>query len=220
MRKKCFIFGAGEYGELSLGKDGVKNALVIAADGGYGYTSAHEIEPDIIIGDFDSLGYIPDGKNVVKMPAEKDDTDMIAAIRKALEYGCSEIIIYGALGGRLDHTVANLQSLSFIASHGAQGYILSDREALTVIRGGTLLFSERFSGTVSVFSIGDRCTGVNLRGLKYPLSDAVITEDYPIGVSNEFTGDKAAVSLESGNMLVMWTNIGELPEYITERQPE
>ncbi len=215
MRKKCFIFGAGEYGSLSIGSDKIKDSLVIAADGGYSYTSAHGIYPDIIIGDFDSLGYVPNEKSVVKMPAEKDDTDMIAAIRKALEYGCNEIIICGALGGRLDHTVANIQSLNFIASHGAQGYILSDREALTVIRGGSLLFSERFGGMVSVFSIGDRCTGVDLRGLKYPLTDAVITGDFPIGVSNEFTGTEACISLKSGAMLVMWTNIGELPEYIS-----
>lgn len=68
---------------------------------------------------------------------------------------------------------------------------------------------------VSVFSIGDRCAGVDLRGLKYPLTDAVITGDFPIGVSNEFTGTEAGISLKSGAMLVMWTNIGELPEYIS-----
>ena len=96
--------------------------LVIAADGGYAHL--HGIQADLVVGDFDSLGFIPAGESVVRHPAEKDDTDTMLAVKTGLERGETEFHIYGGMGGRrTDHTVANFQALLYLARRGARGWL-------------------------------------------------------------------------------------------------
>ena len=134
--KKCVIFCAGEFHTLAEPLDG---AFIIAADGGYAHTQKLGITPDLILGDFDSLGFVPTGANV--HPVEKDDTDAMLAIRAGLEAGCTDFVIYGALDGpRLDHTVANYQTLQFLADRGARGWLIGARQIVTVIKNTEVAF--------------------------------------------------------------------------------
>lgn len=146
---------------------------------------------------------------------EKDDTDTMLAVKTGLARGYRAFVLCGCLGGRLDHAYANLQALVFLARQGAQGWLLGQGIAVTAFRNGRLEFAPGHSGTISVFCPDGEAKGVDLTGLYYPLQDAVLTSAFPLGVSNQFTGEAAAVSVRDGTLLVMWEiPEGQLPEQI------
>lgn len=207
--RTCVIFCAAGFDSLVEPIDGAD--LVIAADGGLRHTQALGIVPDVILGDFDSLGYVPKGAAV--FPVEKDDTDAMLAIRHGLEREYRRFVIYGGMDGtRLDHTLANYQALQFLADRGAEGYLAGEHYLATVVRNGGLSFPEQAEGIVSVFCLGADAEGVTLEGLKYPLAGGRLTSGFPLGVSNHFTGEKAIVSVKNGSLLILWDRKNGFPE--------
>ncbi len=205
---KCIIFCAAEF--ASLLEPVQPDDYVIAADGGVRHTEKLHIIPDEILGDFDSLGYAPAGAAV--FPVEKDDTDAMLAVRRGLALGYREFLLYGSLDGpRLDHTVANFQTLQFLADHGAAGILAGNTMLVTVVKNGKLSFPAGCSGTVSVFCMGRDALGVTLKGLYYPLERGILTAGFPLGVSNHFTGEPAEISVEDGSLLVIWERKNGLP---------
>ncbi len=204
----CVIFCAAEFDSL-LSPIG-ENSLVIAADGGLRHTQRLGIRPDVILGDFDSLGFTPQGANV--FPVEKDDTDAMLAVRQGLSQGCREFLLYGSLDGpRLDHTIANFQTLQFLADHGAVGYLIGRDFLLTVVQNGEVRFPAGCSGTLSAFCLGPDARGVTLEGLHYPLTGGTLTSGFPLGVSNHFTGEPARICVEQGSLLLLWDRKNGLP---------
>ena len=204
----CVIFGAAEFDKL-LAPIG-ENDLVIAADGGLVHTGKLGLMPHIILGDFDSLGYVPQGAQVY--PVEKDDTDSMLAVRKGLEAGFRRFVLYGALDGpRVDHTMANFQTLLFLADHGARGYLVGKHQTVTAVKNGCIRFPAGFSGTVSVFCLGSDARGVTIQGLHYGLENGCLTSNFPLGVSNHFTGEAAEISVENGSLLVLWDRKNGFP---------
>ena len=206
--KECVIFCAAECDGLArpIGQD----AFVIAADGGLRHTQSLNITPNAVLGDFDSLGFFPEGANV--FPVEKDDTDAMLAVRLGLRRGCDEFLLYGSLDGpRLDHTVANFQTLQCLADHGAVGYLIGNTTMVTVVKNGKITFPAGCSGTVSVFCMGQDAEGVTETGLFYGIEDGVFTSGFPLGVSNHFTGKKAEISVKNGSLLVLWEKQNGFP---------
>ena len=118
----CYIIGAGECAPMDF--DPGETDLLIAADGGYRAVCDAGMRPDLIVGDFDSLGGVPTDAPVIRCPVEKDDTDTMIAIKEGLARGYQRFQIYGGLGGRLDHTIANLHALAYLADHGARGRLV------------------------------------------------------------------------------------------------
>ena len=202
MIKTACIVGAGEIGKAELFIP--EGAFVIAADGGLEPLEKVGICADLIVGDFDSLGRVPEGANVIRTPAEKDDTDTMLAVKLALERGAEKIFVFGGMGGRFAHSIANLQTLAYIANRGARGFLVGEGCISTVIKNGSLEFDDSYVGYISVFAVGDRAEGVYLKGLKYPLVDHTLTCDFPLGVSNEFFGLSSSVSVRDGSLLVIW----------------
>lgn len=198
-----------------------EDSLVIAVDGGLPRLLAQGIMPDLVLGDFDSLEekFQPaleefDAAHpgcLFRLPCEKDDTDTVYAARMCLERGCREILFYGALGGRLDHTVANLQTLSWLKEEGAEGYLIGKTTLAAVIGAETVLLPAGYEGTFSLFALDREVTGVTLEGMKYPLSEAVVTNSFPVGVSNEVNADtvrstaagRASVTVRQGLALMI-----------------
>ncbi len=204
----CIIFCAAEFDALA--KPLASDDYIIAADGGLKHTNALGLTPDAVLGDFDSLGFLPEGANV--FPVEKDDTDAMLAVRHGLALGFREFLLYGSMDGpRLDHTIANFQTLQFLADNGASGYLVGRDYLVTVVKNGTLVFPAGCSGTLSVFCLGADATGVTLKGLYYPLEKGTLTAGFPLGVSNHFTDDSAEISVESGSLLVLWDRKNGFP---------
>ena len=206
--KKCIIFCAAEFDELAapIGKED----YILAADGGLRHLEKLGLKPNGIIGDFDSLGYVPQGAEV--FPVEKDDTDAMLAAKKGLELGFSEFYFYGSLDGpRLDHTVANFQTLQYLADRGAAAYLIGNNYMVTVVKDGTITFPAGRNGTVSVFCMGADAEGVSIEGLYYELTDGKLTAGFPLGVSNHFTEKEAVISVKQGSLLVMWDRENGFP---------
>ena len=199
--KRCIIFCGGGFDRPA--QPIIPGDLVIAADKGLQYAQQLGIRPDIILGDFDSLGYVPDGAQV--FPVEKDDTDAMLAVRAGLSALCREFVLYGALDGdRVDHTVANFQLLAFLADRGARGTLIGLTQCATVIKDGTITFPGEFEGTLSVFCLGTDARGVTIRGAKYCVEQVALTSTFPLGVSNSFAGREVEISVEKGRLLVIY----------------
>ena len=204
----CVIFCAGGFDGLirPIGEQD----YILAADGGYAHALSLELTPDGVLGDFDSLGYVPENAKI--FPVEKDDTDAMLAVRQGLSLGYEQFLLYGALdGSRLDHTVANFQTLQYLADRGARGYLIGKDHVVTVVKNSTLQFSAHASGILSVFCLGADAQGVTLTGLKYPLDNATLSPGFPLGVSNRFTGQEATVSVAAGSLLLIYDRKNGLP---------
>lgn len=206
---KCIIVAAGDLTVSEM--DISEGDLVIAVDGGLEYCRGLGVEPDLALGDFDSVGEDllaqvelwerSDPERVVRLKPEKDDTDTLAAVRVALERGFNSFLLYGAMGGRLEHTIANIQCLLFLKHHGAVGYMMDAGGMCFVMEDEERRFGASMRGYLSLFSMGEKAQGVDIRGMKYELNDAAITNDFPIGISNEFIGQEAVVRVKRGQLL-------------------
>ena len=126
---------------------------------------------------------------------------MLAALKLGLEKGYSDFRIYGGTGGRLEHTIANIQCLLFLKEQGAQGYLCDGESMIFVIKDETVEFRETMEGYLSLFSLDRKAHGVSISGMKYNLDRYTMQNDFPIGISNEFIGQKATVTVESGELL-------------------
>ncbi len=206
--KTCVIFCAGDFDGLA---EPIGDAYVIAADGGLCHCQALGVRPDAVLGDFDSLGHVPQGSHV--FPVEKDDTDSMLAVRHGLDRGCRRFTVYGALDGpRLDHAVANFQTLQFLADHGAQGVLVGRSDMVTVLKDGILRFPPLEDGLISVFCSGAAAEGVSIRGFQYGLENGTLTPGFPLGVSNHFVGKKGEVSVKNGSLLIIYDRRAGFPE--------
>ena len=215
--KKCIIIGAGDLtvGHVSVGEED----LVIAVDGGINYCGVLEIEPDIILGDFDSVNeaqreailamkeQVPE--RVIVLKPEKDDTDMLAALRLGLEKGYDYFLLYGATGGRLEHTLANIQCLLYLKEQGAVGYLMDGSGMIFVMKDEEVKLRANLEGYFSLFCLGKEAKGVTIRGMKYELEDYTMTNAFPIGVSNEFIGQEATVSVRDGELVGIVNYVSE-----------
>lgn len=230
----CILVCAGDFTPMDLDRDPARGDIIVAVDNGLTYLQDMGVMPDYILGDFDSL--LPRTQEtlrefrenaperIVPLPVEKDDTDTVAALKFGLAKGYRKFRIYGALGGRMDHTMANLQTLVYAKHHGAEAYLLDDKQLLFVLEGPeTKQFHPGTKGMFSIFALGDAVEGVTLRGMYYPLENGRITNDFPIGVSNEIIApdspsvrlhpaiaeqiapEGASVSIEKGTALVIFT---------------
>ncbi len=207
--EKCIILCAGGFDGLMAQPQA--GDYLIAADGGLGHARALGLTPDCVLGDFDSLGYTPEGANV--FPVEKDDTDAMLAVRRGLQLGFREFHLYGCLDGpRLDHTIAALQTLQFLTDHGARGVLVGRKDLVTIIKDGALTLPEGSRGIVSVFCLGQPARGVTLENLYYPLENGELSPGFPLGVSNHFTEKTAAITVKDGSLAVFYGRENGLPQ--------
>ena len=200
----CFIFGAGPF--YGLDDIPAPGDLILAADGGYQHCCIAGLQPNLLLGDFDSLEVPPppDIPRPVFTPA-KDETHNMLAVKLGLERGFRRFHLYGGTGGRLDHTLANLQTLAYLAKAGARGELHDESFVFTAIQGpDRLQLPSQAAGLFSVFCLGADAAGVSIQGGKYEAKGVTLTAAFPLGVSNQFRGEPVVVSVDSGCLLVGW----------------
>lgn len=201
----CALVGSVDFNsDHFLGQD---FDYVIAVDGGLKHLQAINVVPDLALGDFDSLGFVPDSLEVLTFPTHKDESDIELALYHAFEAGHDTLVVYGCLAGRLDMTYAVLQLLTHFSQAGARVFAVGEDTIATAITGGkhnSLVFSQGAHGTLSAFAATEVATGVNEVGLEYLLDNATLKHDVPLGVSNAFTGAPSSVSVREGTLTVFF----------------
>lgn len=199
--KKCLIVSGGEYAPAENPKE---YEYVIACDRGYVNCLKMGVNPDVAIGDFDSYGgKIDGGIETVRLNPVKDDTDTISAVRLALSKGYKNITVCCSFGGRLDHSLANIQTAAFIIENGAIPEILGKGTAVYCVKDGEIYINRRENSYLSVFALSDKCRGVSISGTKYELDGAELKNTFPLGVSNEWTKNTARISVKEGILIII-----------------
>lgn len=203
------ILGGGEI----INYDAIKAILkdddfIVCADSGYYHTKPLEIEADLLVGDFDSLKEVPSGIPKVSLPEEKNYTDTTFAVEAAIHQGCDEIMLVGMLGGRLDHTLANLQSLVYCTNQGIKAFITDGRAQVFCVVADESSPSGCYIDPVddyyfSLVSFSEQCKGVTIEGGKYPLENHTLTFDLARAISNEFVGEQVNIDLKDGTLLII-----------------
>ena len=211
----CAIVAALEFDEATFERlrGSAAFSFLIAADAGVARLEALGLSADLIVGDFDSLGYTPQGAHVVRHPVHKDASDLELAIEEAVARGFDAAFVFGALGGRLDHTIAALHTCARFAESGMDMVMVGEDFAVKILVGpGSYDIPQLESGTVSVFSATDLSTGVTEKGLEYPLENAQLRNRTTLGLSNELAGKPASVSVERGTLYIFHP----LPSWVSE----
>lgn len=179
--------------------------LLLAVDGGYTYCKNWGLTPDLTVGDFDSLGYVPQERRLHHLPCRKDDTDMAYAVAQGRFLGGTGFFLQGGLGARLDHSLANLHLLYDLAQRGLWGMLLGEGQCATVLQQGRMVFPVQSEGYCSVFAQGGVASGITLKGLSYEGEELELSPKVPLGVSNEFLpGKTAEISVTEGAVLIVW----------------
>ena len=209
--KSCALVGACEFNSkhfTSCCNNGMFDTIV-AVDGGFKHLQNIDVSPSIAIGDFDSLGFVPKGVECIKHPCKKDKSDMELALDWACAEGFDAFYIYGAVGGRLDHTLANLQLFAKFSEIGNSVTAICETCAIRTLTGaGTFTIPANITaGTVSVFAAGDKAVGVCESGLEYSLNNATLTNRTSLGLSNELVGKRSTISVEKGTLYIFYPAI-------------
>ncbi len=197
---RCYVVGASELNHFIMP---TADDFIIAADGGYNHLKRLRITPNLIIGDADSISSVPEGIEFLKYSPFKDETDSFLAAKKAVELGYNELWFFGCCGGRFDHTIANIQMIAYFSKLGVKCRLFDDTTDITAITNTSITFDKSERGYVSVFSFDDSSYGVDIWGLKYTTEDFTLSNNMPIGVSNEFIGIDSGVSVRKGTLLII-----------------
>ncbi len=201
----CMIIGSAPLEGAAIFQEfSPDEAYVICADGGLDTALANNITPNLIIGDFDSVTSVPpENIEIIRLPVAEDDTDMMAAIKEGFRRGYTSFVLLGALGGRFDHSYANLSSLAYILSLGGKAVLADNHCKIFLIHSSRLTLTKMTGCTVSVFPFGCPSCTVSYQGMLYPLTEYCLHADTPLGVSNKVLEDTAEITVHSGDALVV-----------------
>ena len=203
---KCIVIAAMYEGEEAGFLAPGPGDLLICADRGYECAVQAGLKPDLVVGDFDSMDRARAGNaETVVLPHLKDETDTWVCVAEGRRRGYSEFRVGGGLGGRLDHTLANLQTAADCALRGERLWLCDRRNRVTVLASGRYAFPRMPDRYLSFLALSDRVTGVSLSGTRWTLENAELTSRFPLGVSNEWLGDTAELSFQSGILAVFFS---------------
>ncbi|MDE6764398.1 MAG: thiamine diphosphokinase [Oscillospiraceae bacterium] len=203
-KRSCWIFGGAPV-SVDYKIIPPSDAYLIAADSGFSMLKRMGIMPDLVLGDFDSLtDDKPTDCEILTAAVEKDDTDTMLAIKTALSRGYLDITIAGSIGGRLDHTFANIQSLAYIVENGGSGRLVGENDTCELFRAGDYKFPKNEKMHFSLFSYSEEAV-ITTRGTKYDLDSYCLTNSFPLGVSNEILLPECTLKIEKGRVLVIFS---------------
>ncbi len=204
--KTAYIIAAGPILNYNYVKEKIPNdAYILCADGGIKHCEKLKIAPNIIISDFDSSeDNPPKNCEVITYPSEKDDTDFSLCVKKAISLGFDNIVTFGAIGGRIDHTLGAIQIVSYCADRNVKCSLLEDKNEIYMLNSGeSMILNNPQNKNISLFSYSEKCQGVFAKRVKYPLNNAELTNSFPLGISNKAISETAEISIENGKLLII-----------------
>lgn len=200
--KTCLIISGGSF--CALTEERIYD-YVIACDHGYEHAKQMGIVPDLVLGDFDSMAEPPAEENVriLRYPVKKDDSDTMIAVKYALQEGFTHLILSCALGGRLDHMLANIQAMAYAAKRDCVAELYGEGEYIRTFTGGRIELPRRDGYVLSLFALSDSCVGLTVEGAVYNVSDSELTNTFPLGLSNGWKDDIVKITMEQGILLIV-----------------
>ena len=210
MSDKAVIVSGGKFENSEFYREILRGKYIICADGGIYLLQKLNIKPDMFLGDFDSCnfdeieksGFLDECKDIKKFKIEKNATDTHIAVDFAVEKGFRDITLIGALGGRIDHSLANIMLLKYMLEKGVKGPVLNEKNKV-FLPDKSIKIPPEHGRRLSLVPLTENVCGVTLKGLKYPLCDFTLTMGDSIGISNEFTDTDAEIIFEKGLLLVI-----------------
>ena len=202
---KAFIYTGGAVRIDGITEHPKSDDLRIAADSGYLTAKALGDRIDIAVGDFDSMSadMIPDGVELLRVPAEKDVTDTQLAVEAALNRGADQLVIIGGMSGRLDHTLSNLFILDDLADADVYAIMTDGQSRVRFVRSGSALIGRSGFRYLSIIAADPKVKGVTAEGCRYPLKNATLSRRCQYAVSNEITGNCALISVKKGGIFIV-----------------
>lgn len=197
----CIVVGAIDV-NVKIEKQ--KDDFLIAADKGYLNCLKQNLDVDLLIGDFDSLKIVPDNIEKIKLNEIKDDTDVFDALMEGIKRGYKSFILYGVVGGRFDHTFANIQILLFLKNKGYEAKIIDEDRTYVILENESIELPKKERGYLSVFSLSAISNGVTLKNLKYELKNATLISEFPLGVDNEYIDKSPFIEVKDGKILLIY----------------
>lgn len=201
---RCVIVGGAKITQYDRAKAAIKpDDYVIYCDSGLKHQQALGAEPSLIVGDFDSHANPHSAVETIVLPCEKDDTDTVFAVKEAIKRGFTDFLLLGAVGERLDHTLANVSILLMLDDRGLNGRIIDDYSEMEIVSRSPKRVDGSFK-YYSILNISGTARGICETGCKYPLENAEIECSYQYGVSNEVNpGEEAVISVAEGRLLLI-----------------
>ena len=201
---RCVIVGGADINNYAFIREKLcADDYVIFCDSGLKHLENLQVQPDLIVGDFDSHENPHLDVETIVLPCEKDDTDTVFAVKEAIKRGFDDFLLIGVIGARLDHTLGNVSILLYLDSLGKKGCIIDDYSEMVIVSNKPVSISDQYS-FFSLLNITGCAKGITITGAKYPLVDGEITCEYQYGVSNEVLPvQTAVVSIKEGKLLLI-----------------
>lgn len=203
------LIANGALSDVSVLMDSVNaDDYIICVDGGLNHIYETKLIPNLIIGDLDSAKteiveyYRKKGVEIETYPKHKDYTDLELAITSAIARNPEKITIFGALGGRMDHTFANIANMKLIADANIYAVLKGDDEDVYIVK-NKIVFEKAEGKTISLIALSDIVEGVTTKGLMYPLVSENLYSGFSRGVSNEVIDEESSVEIKSGYLIVI-----------------
>ena len=202
--KRCVIVGGADINNYSFIREKLcDNDYVVFCDSGLKHLKNLQVQPSLIVGDFDSHENPHLDVETIVLPCEKDDTDTVYAVKEAISRGFDNFLLIGVVGARLDHTLGNVSILLYLDSLGKNGCIIDDYSEMEIVSDKPIYITDDYS-FFSLLNITGFAKGITITGAKYPLDDAEISCEYQYGISNEvLPGETSTVSVTHGKLLLI-----------------
>lgn len=206
--RRCIIIGGGDCTASILKSNINSDDFVICADGGYNIAQECGLVPDLLIGDFDSINFLPKNIETITLPVEKDVTDSVAAFNEGVKAGFKSFLLLGGTGGRFEHTFANISLMAKASKNNVDFTMIDDKHIFRSITDSNIRITQKDNQQISVFAYGDMAYGVNLKGLYYPLSDYTLDPfDCALSTSNHIVDEFCEVSVKDGTLVIVETQL-------------
>ena len=207
IKTRCVIIGGGDCSVELLKLNISTDDYIICADSGYDIAVEARIQPDLVIGDFDSVKGFVQNVDKITLPVEKDVTDCLAAYNEGVKRDFTKFLLLGGTGGRFEHTFANISVMANASKDGNEFRIIDDKHTFYAITDSSIKISFSPNSQISVFAFGDKAFGVTEKGFHYSIENYTLNPFIPIGISNDIVSDFGEISVEKGTLIIIETQM-------------